>query len=87
MSEAITVLKTFIFTLLLLMMLQVRVGGSTLEAKTVNFVTRSGFALYIQSAAAGGALAVRNLVFSMKTTANEVVNGYKQGSSEQKASR
>lgn len=86
MSEAIMVLKTFLFSILLLMLLQVKIGGSSLEAKTNYLATKSSLALYLQSAAAGGALAIRNFSIQMKSTITGTVDSYKQGASEQRAS-
>ena len=85
MGETITVIKTFLFTLLILMMMQVKIGGYTIEARLHHFVTRSAPAVYIQTAAAGGVLAIRNLAVSVKNSVSEMADSYKQGANEQKA--
>jgi hypothetical protein len=87
MSEFMFVVKCFVFTAILVVMMQLRVGGSTIEAHSFHWLRRSSVSQYIQSVAAGGAMAIRSAGNSVRDAASEPVNGFKQGASEQQAHR
>jgi ABC-type sulfate transport system permease component len=83
MSELMFVLKSFIITVVLIVALQVKVGNSSLESYSQWWLQKSSVSIYIQSVAAGGALALKNLVFGVKSTIVGTVDSYHQGSKAQ----
>lgn len=60
MSEIFFVAKSFFITGLIVLAMQVRVGSSTLEQSVHAGFSSSSFAMWVQSVAEGGALALRN---------------------------
>lgn len=82
MAEVKFIIKCFIFTSLLVVLMQVKVGSASIEAYTFHWLRNSTASQYVQSVAAGGAMALRNLVSSAKEAANSTINGYQAGSSE-----
>lgn len=87
MSEFFYVLKVFILTAAVTMLLQMRVGGSTLEARTDRFLTRSDVALWLQSAASGGAQGLTNLSRRVKDTITSKSDSFNEEAREQRAGR
>lgn len=87
MSEFFFVIKCLVFTALFIVMMQVKIGGASLEYRAQVFLEKSEVALYVQSAAAGGALALKNLFSSVKDGIAGSVDSYKQGAHEQKAGK
>ncbi len=83
MEELKFVLKCFVFTMLLVVLMQVKVGGYSAEAHTFHWLRKSTISQYIQSAAAGGAMALRSLGRTVKDGVENTVDGYNQGSHEQ----
>lgn len=83
MSEFIFVVKSLILTVLLVVFMQVKVGNSSLEGYSQAWLQRSSVSIYIQSVAAGGALALKNLFFSVKNGVTGTVDSYRQGSKDQ----
>lgn len=61
------VLKSFLLTVILVVAMQVKVGNSSLEQHSQWWLQNSSVSIYVQSVAAGGALAIRNLFFSVKS--------------------
>lgn len=86
MEELKFVLKCFVFTSLLIVLMQVKVGGSSIEDYSFNWLQRSTVSQYIQSAAAGGAMAIRSLGKTLKDGVENTVSGYQEGA-HQKAVR
>ncbi|MNJ93529.1 hypothetical protein D3C87_112110 [compost metagenome] len=82
MEELKFVLKCFLFTALLVVMMQVKVGGTSLEQHSYRWLQRSTVSQYIQSVAAGGAMALRNLSYSVKDGVASTVDGFREGASE-----
>ncbi len=68
MSELMFVLKSFLLTVIFVIALQVKVGNSSLEQHSQRWLQKSSVSLYVQSVASGGALALRNLFFSAKSS-------------------
>jgi ABC-type sulfate transport system permease component len=68
MSELLFVLKSFFLTVLLVIAMQIKVGSSSLEQYTQWWLQKSSVSVYVQTVAAGGALALKNLIFSVKST-------------------
>lgn len=82
MEELKFVVKCFVFTALLIVVMQVRVGGYSIEAHSFHWLRKSTVSQYIQSAAAGGAMALRNLGRSVKDGVASTVDGYNEGAHE-----
>jgi len=71
MSELMFVVKSFIITVVLVVAMQVKVGNSSLEAYSQSWLQKSSVSIYVQSVAAGGALALRNLFFTVKSSVEQ----------------
>ncbi|WP_413559302.1 hypothetical protein [Bdellovibrio sp. HCB209] len=82
MEELKFVLKTLAFTMLLIVLAQVKVGGASIESYTFRWLQRSTVSQYIQSAAAGGAMALKNLSGHVKDGVVSTVDGFQEGSHE-----
>jgi len=76
------VLKCFFFTALLVVLMQIKVGGNTVENHSFRWLQKSGVSQYIQSVAAGGAMALRQGFTSTKHMVTNMVDGFHQGSEE-----
>lgn len=87
MSEFLFVLKVLALTAVITLAMQVRIGGNTIEERTSHFLTKSQGAVWIQSAAAGGALALQNLARSVKSGIERSSDSFAQGAREQRAGR
>lgn len=53
MGDFFFVVKCFIATVVIVVLLQIKIGGRTLESQTVNWIHRSGFAHQLQDVAEG----------------------------------
>lgn len=82
MEELKFVLKCFLFTALLVVLMQVKVGGASIEAYSFHWLRKSTVSQYIQSVAAGGAMAIRNLGGKVKEGVVSTVDGFQEGASE-----
>lgn len=87
MSEIFFVVKVLVITAIVTTLGQVRIGGATIEDRASYAFTRSAGAEWVQSVAAGGALAVVNLAKSVKTGIAGTVDGFQEGAREQRAGR
>jgi hypothetical protein len=67
--------------------MQVKVGNTTLEAYSQWWLQKSSVSIYIQSVAAGGALALKNLVSGVKGSVTGTMDHYRQSSKAQQAGR
>ncbi len=83
MSEFLFVLKCLVATAVLVVFMQLKVGGASIESYTFNWLRRSTVSQYIQSVAAGGIMAAKNLGKSVKDGVVGAADSYKQGSEEQ----
>lgn len=83
MSELMFIVKSLVMTFLLTVLMQVKVGDSSLERQAQWYLQRSPVSIYVQSVAAGGALALRNLYVSVKSGVMESADSYRQGSKAQ----
>jgi hypothetical protein len=83
MSELMFVIKSLVITAVLLVLMQVKIGHHSIEAYSEYYLTRSSASVYVQSVAAGGALALKNLAMSLKSAVTGTVDSYRQGSSAQ----
>jgi hypothetical protein len=86
MDEIKFVVKTFLFSCLLIIFMQVKVGGGSIEGYSYRWLRHSPVSLWIQSAAAGGALAIRNLGSQVKEGLSGTMDDYQKVSPE-KASK
>lgn len=82
MEELKFVVKCFVFTMVLVILMQVKVGGYSAEAHTFHWLRKSTISQYIQSAAAGGAMALRSLGRTVKDGVANTVDGYQEGAHE-----
>ncbi len=82
MEELRFIIKCFVFTSLLVILTQVKVGNHSIEAYTFHWLRKSPASQYIQSAAAGGAMAMRNLAFGAKDAVASTVEGFQEGAHE-----
>lgn len=87
MSELFFVLKVLVITAAMTTLMQVRMAGHTIEEHAYHAFTRSPAAVWIQSVAAGGALAVVNVGKSVKNGIAGTVDGFQEGAREQRAGR
>lgn len=83
MSELIFVVKSLVLTVVLVVFMQVKVGNASLEAYSQNWLQKSTVSVYLQSVAAGGALALKNLFYSVKGGVTGTVESYREGSKAQ----
>lgn len=82
MSELKMVLKVFLFSALLVMLSQIRMGGDTLENKTSRWLMHSSTARYLQGVAAGAVKAGKTLFISSKKTISNTMQDFQSESSE-----
>ncbi|NUN06434.1 MAG: hypothetical protein HUU57_11805 [Bdellovibrio sp.] len=87
MEELKFVTKCLLFSALLIVLMQVKIGGVSVESHSFHWLRTSTVSQYIQSAAAGGAIALRNLGESVQEAASHTLNGFQEGAHEQKAAR
>lgn len=83
MTELMFVIKSLIFTVAITVLMQVKVGRSSLEQQSQWFLQKSEASLYVQSVAAGGALALKNLFYSVKSGVMGTADSFRQGSKAQ----
>lgn len=76
------VIKCFVFTMLMIVLMQVKVGNQSIESYSYRWLQSSTVSQYIQSAAAGGAMGLRNLARSLKDGVKNTVDGFQEGAHE-----
>lgn len=59
MSELLFVIKTFLFTVVLVMMMQIKIGDNTLEQQSHSLIQKSAITSWLQEAAAGGVVLIQ----------------------------
>lgn len=82
MEELKFVIKCLIFTMFLVVLMQVKVGGVSIETRSFTWLQKSPTSQYIQSAAAGGAMALRNLGHTLKQGISSTMDGFQEGAHE-----
>ncbi len=82
MEELRFVVKCLMFTMLMVVLMQVKMGGATIEARAFSWLRTSSVSQYIQAAAAGGAMALRSLGSTVKEGISNTVDGFEQGAHE-----
>jgi hypothetical protein len=83
MSELMFVVKTLLLSALLVTLMQIRVSGTTVESRAQAWLETSSVAHFVQGAAAGGVLAVRDLYRSI----SDAWTGSKESKNQFKASK
>jgi hypothetical protein len=83
MSELFFVLKCLVFTAVLVVFMQIKVGGQSMESHAYHWLQKSNVSMYVQSVAAGGAMAIRNLGSSAKSAASTTAHSFNEGAAEQ----
>ena len=61
MDEIKFVLKSLFITLIVLMLMQIKIGSSTIETETLHWIETSSVTRYLQNVSAGAVLALRNV--------------------------
>lgn len=79
-------LKVLISAMLITMLMQIKVGNQRIEQRLSGFLKHSPASEFVQSAAAGGALALRNMFQSVQSGAKNTLEGFQEGA-ENKAIR
>lgn len=83
MSELIYSLKCLFFTVILVAAMQLKVGGRSLESISYEWMRYSKVSIYIQSVAAGGVLAIKNLTTKVKDGVAGTADSFKEGAEAQ----
>lgn len=86
MDEVKFSLKVLVAAMLLTVLMQIRIGNQRIEARLTEFLKYSPVSEFVQSAAAGGALALRNMAQSVQSGAKSTIDGFQEGA-ESKAIR
>lgn len=83
MNEFIYSLKCLFFTIILIIAMQLKIGGRTIESMSYEWLRYSKVSVYIQSVAAGGALAIKNLTTKVKDGVAGTVDSFHEGAEAQ----
>lgn len=60
MDEVKFIVKSLVITLVVLMLMQIKIGVSTVETETLQWIETSAVTKYLQNVSAGAVLAIRN---------------------------
>ena len=82
MEELKFVIKCLCFTMLLVVLMQVKVAGASIESHSFQWLRTSTVSQYIQSAAAGGAMALRSFGKTLKDGVASTADGFNEGAHE-----
>jgi hypothetical protein len=83
MTEFVFAMKCLISTIAIVVMMQLKISGVSIEDRAFHWFRRSPTSLYVQSVAAGGVYVLRNLSTSVKDGVAGTSNSFKQGAAEQ----
>ncbi len=83
MSELFYSFKCLFFTVVLVIAMQLKIDGRTIENVSYEWMRYSKVSIYIQSVAAGGVLAIKNLTTKVKDGVAGSVNNYHEGTEAQ----
>lgn len=86
MEELKFVMKCLFFTALVTIFMQVKIGSQSIENHTYRWLQSSKVSQYLQSTAAGGAMALRSFGLSLKDGIASSVDSFQDGA-QQKAVR
>lgn len=84
MGEVVFILKSLVLTVLLMMFLQVKVGSTSIEQQTEQWLQTSQISLYMQKVASGAVLFIRN---TSKVASDLVAKTFNGMATETRASR
>jgi hypothetical protein len=82
MMDFMFFVKTFLATLAVILLMQIKVGEKSVEAHTLGFVQSSSVTLPLNSVAEGGAKMVRDLVARVQKSIGGKKKAKKDGGSE-----
>lgn len=82
MEELKFVTKCLAATALLVVLMQVKLGGESIESHSFRWLRSSTVSQYIQSAAAGGAMAIRSLGRTLGDGVTNTMDGFQEGAHE-----
>lgn len=80
MSELFGALKTLLVSFVILMALQMRVGGVTIESKLTDWYYTSGASKYLQQTASGAVLSIKQAGASASSFITEKISSSKSES-------
>lgn len=83
MSEIMFVVKCLVLTVVLTVFMQMKVGNASLEAYSQHWLQKSPVSIYVQSVAAGGALALKNLFYSVKSGVTDTATSFRESAKAQ----
>jgi|GEM_PF-1284122 len=82
MSELSGVLKNFAFACVLVLLMQIKVGGRSIESRAEAWLQTSSTALVLQDVAAGAAKALWNFSKSLRDGAEKAAEGFSEGNQD-----
>ncbi len=83
MTEIFSAFKSLFMAAILIMAMQIKIGGKTIESICFNWLHNSKIAAYLQDVADGGALALRNLAEQSGETFRHITHGTNSDSSSE----
>lgn len=83
MSEFVFAMKCLLSTIAIVVMMQLKISGVSMEDRAFHWFRKSSVSLYVQSVAAGGVAAVKNLAGSVKDGIAGTTDSFKEGAEEQ----
>ncbi len=83
MTEFVFAMKCLLSTITIVVMMQLKISGISVEDRAFHWFRKSQVSLYVQSVAAGGVAATKNLVVSVKDGIAGTFDSYKEGAAEQ----
>lgn len=75
MDEFKFILKSLVITFVVLMLMQIKVGTTTVEIETLHWIETSAVTKYLQNVSAGAVLAIRN---GAQTTSDFIAKTFNQ---------
>lgn len=83
MSEFFYCLKCLLFTVVIVIAMQLKIGSRSIESLSYEWMRYSNVSVYIQSVAAGGALAIKNLTTKVKDGVAGSADSFREGAEAQ----
>lgn len=83
MSEFFYCLKCLLFTVVIVIAMQLKIGSRSIESLSYEWMRYSKVSVYIQSVAAGGALAIKNLTTKVKDGVAGSADSFREGAEAQ----
>ena len=82
MGEVKFVLKCLLVTCLIVVAMQIRISGRSIESQTFRWLRYSEVSKYVQGVAAGGVMALRRLTNSVGDGISNTIDGFQEGQHE-----